>query len=275
MCTAGVPAIRGAARALAILALMLTGLSSAAQTVALTFDDGPSLRPTPLLSPTQRNDALLRALAEHAVPAALFVTVAFGADRPEGLAMAHAWGEAGHRVGNHTVTHLDLHDAGVSLAQYQKEVLDCDAVIRALPGYRRWFRYTYLREGDSAEQRDAMRAFLQSVGYLNAYVTLDSRDWAHDPLVEAALNKDRSVDLAPLKHAYLALVWQRAQDKLAELKQQGRGKDALVLLLHHNLSNALWLGDLLALCKARGWRFVSPDEVYDPGVARQPAARGG
>jgi peptidoglycan-N-acetylglucosamine deacetylase len=43
------------------------------------------------------------------------------------------------------MTHLDLNVRKITLADYQKELLDCDAVIRILPGYRKWFRFTYLR----------------------------------------------------------------------------------------------------------------------------------
>jgi hypothetical protein len=49
--------------------------------------------------------------------AALFVTSGFGADRPEGLALARAWGLAGHAIGKHQVTHPSLHSAKVDGAQ--------------------------------------------------------------------------------------------------------------------------------------------------------------
>ena len=246
------------------MAIAITSFATAAGSVAaeapslvLTIDDGPSLRPTPLLTPAERNAALLSALALHEVSAALFVTVNFGADRPEGLALARAWGAAGHRLGNHTMTHLDLDARNVSLAQYQQEVLDCDAVIQQLPGYRKWFRYTYLHEGASDYKREGMRDFLQSSGYINVAVGLDTRDWAFDPLLEAALNRDPQADLVPLKKAYLDQVWKQAQDSQQKLREQGRS--AVVVLVHHNLTNALWLGDLLAMFKAKGWRFVSPE----------------
>jgi peptidoglycan-N-acetylglucosamine deacetylase len=73
-----------------VLALALSACFGAAtaQTVAFTFDDGPHLRATPLLSPAARDQALLDALGRHRVKAALFVTLANGADRPEGLALA-------------------------------------------------------------------------------------------------------------------------------------------------------------------------------------------
>ena len=169
--------------------LWMAGVAEA-QSVAFTFDDGPRLQQTPLLSPQQRNDALLTALAKHRVQAALFVTADNGANQPAGYALAKAWGDAGHAVGNHTTTHVDLNGAKTSLTQYQQEILDCDKIIAGLPGYQKWFRFTYLREGNTPEKRDGMRAFLKETGYRNAYVTLDTSDWRLDEkLVQGTLRR--------------------------------------------------------------------------------------
>jgi peptidoglycan/xylan/chitin deacetylase (PgdA/CDA1 family) len=86
------------------------------------------------MRPAERNAALLATLARHKVRAALFVTVNHGANRPEGLALARAWGKAGHALGNHTLSHLDLDSPKVTLAQYQDEILAADRTIAALPG---------------------------------------------------------------------------------------------------------------------------------------------
>jgi peptidoglycan-N-acetylglucosamine deacetylase len=262
--------VRSLHRFLAAAAAALVCVANAAP-VAVTLDDGPQLAPMPRLDAPARDAAMRAALARHGVTAALFVTAGNGAQTPAGLALARAWGEAGHRLGNHTVTHLDLNHAEVTLAQYQAELLACDAVIAPLPGYRRWFRYTYLREGNTPDKRDGMRGFLQSQGYRNAAVTLDTSDWRLDGLLRKTLQRDPTADLEPIRQAYLAHVWQRAQayDALAR-RLQGR-EVPQVLLLHHNLINALWLDDVLAMFQARGWRFVTPDEAYaDPLYALQP-----
>ncbi|MET0321457.1 MAG: polysaccharide deacetylase family protein, partial [Duganella sp.] len=77
-------------RKLVSAALLLAAGTAVAQTVAFTFDDGPRLEQTPLMSPQQRNQALLDALAAHHVSAALFVTCGNGANEPAGLALARA-----------------------------------------------------------------------------------------------------------------------------------------------------------------------------------------
>lgn len=256
-------------RAAALGIGMTIGLAAAplaqAQSLAFTFDDGPNLADTPRLTPQQRNDALLAALAKHKVQAALFVTAGFGADKPAGYALAKAWGQAGHAIGNHTMSHPDLHSAKLSLAQYQQEILDCDAIIKTLPGYQKWYRYTFLREGNTPEKRDGMRAFLQQQGYRNAYVSLDTSDWRLDDKLQEVLTKNPQADLAPIKQAYLAHVRQRALAYRA-LSQQLQGRDiAQVILLHHNLINALWLDDVIAQFKQMGWTITTPAAAFaDP-----------
>ena len=256
---------------LLLLAALALASAAQAQSVAFTFDDGPKLGATPLLTPPQRNQALLDTLARNKVQAALFVTANNGADRPEGYALARAWGQAGHAIGNHTVTHPDLNSAKLSLAQYQQEVLDCDAVIRGLPGYQKWFRFTFLREGNTQEKRDGMRDFLRQQGYRNAYVSLDTSDWRFDDKLREILEKNPQADLAPLKALYLSHIRQRAVAYRA-LSQQLQGRDiAQVILLHHNLINALWLNDVIAQFRAMGWSITTPAAAFaDPVYQLMP-----
>lgn len=258
---------------LCLALLALCGAAAAhAQSVAFTFDDGPKLAWTPLLSPQERNQAMLDALARNKVQAALFVTCGNGAATPEGYALAKGWGMAGHMVGNHTMTHPDLNDANLGLAQYEKEVLDCDAIIKTIPGYARWFRYTYLREGDTPAKRDGMRAFLRQHGYRNARVSLDTSDWRLDEELVDVLTANPKADVAPIRQAYLAHIRQRALAYRA-LSKQLTGRDiAQVILLHHNLTSALWLGDVIAQFRDMGWTIVTPQAAFaDPVYALVPA----
>lgn len=256
-----------------ILIALFASLASAlgAQEVALTFDDGPKLAAVPLMSPQQRNQAILGALAKHGVKAALFVTACNGADRPEGLALARAWGEAGHLVGNHTMTHPDLNSSKETLAAYEQEILDCDAIIRGLPGYGKWFRFTFLREGNTPGKRDGIRAFLNANGYRNAYVTLDTSDWRFESELLKVLAKNPAADLAPIRQAYLSHLKQRA-GAYRDLSRELLGRDIpQVMLLHHTLVEALFLDDAIQMLQSDGWRFVDPRKAYeDPVYQLQP-----
>lgn len=247
--------------------------SAFGQSVALTFDDGPKLEPTPLLSAAQRNEALLAQLTDAKAPATLFVTVGNGADRPAGLALLKAWGAAGHTIGNHTVTHPDLNSARVSLAAYEQEIQICNGVIQSIPGYRGWFRFTFLREGNTPEKRDGMRAFLESKGWRNAYVSLDTSDWRLDQKLVTVLKTNAKADLAPIREAYVAHVKQRAT-AYRELSRRLFHRDIpQVMLMHHNLLNALFLRDVMTMLKADGWTFIDAEAAYRDEVYREQPER--
>ncbi len=255
---------------LSALVLCATAAIAQAQSVAFTFDDGPRMAETPLLSPQQRNQALLDALAAHKVSAALFVTCGNGADQPAGYALAQAWGRAGHAIGNHTMTHLDLNSAQITLAQYQQEISDCDRITATLPGYQKWFRFTFLREGNTPEKRDGMRAFLAQTGYRNAYVSLDTSDWRLDEKLNAVLRANAKADLTPIRQAYLSHLRQRAE-AYRGLSRQLEGRDIpQVILLHHNLINALWLKDAIQQFKDMGWTIIMPAQAFADPVYQQP-----
>jgi hypothetical protein len=209
-----------------------------------------------------RNAAMLDALKCHHVKAALFVTLSRGADRPQGLALARAWGDAGQFIANHTVTHPDFNAAETSLQTYQAEILACDSVIRSLPGYQPWFRFTFLHEGDTPEKRDGMRTFLKEHGLRNAYVSLDTSDWRLNAALEETLKAQPDAAIAPFRSAYLAHLRQRAE-AYRDLSRRLFGRDIpQILLLHHSLINALFLDDAIRQFKDMGWTITDPETAY-------------
>ena len=245
--------------------------SVSAQGVAITLDDGPMVDATPLMTPVERNEAILRHLRDKGVQAMFFVTLKNGADRPDGMALLESLAESGQLIANHTVTHPDFNAEATSLAAFEQEVLGCDEVIRALPGYRKLLRFPFLREGAAEAKRDGIRAFLQAKGYRIGYVSIDTSDWLVDQKLKQALTRDSKLDLAPWRELYLAHLWEHAQ-AYDRLGRQLYGRDVKhVLLLHHRLINALFLGDVIDMFRTRGWTILSPDEAFaDPAYQVAP-----
>ncbi len=253
--------------------LLFLALTAAlrAQTLALTLDDGPTLRDTPLRSPAQRNAAILGHLRAAGVQATFFVTSGNGADRPEGFALLKALAEGGQLVANHTATHPDFNAEATTLAAFEADVLACDRIIAPLPGYRNLLRFPYLREGATVAKREGIRAFLQAKGMRIGYVSVDTADWLIDEKLRAKLTADPKADLAPWRALYLAHLEARVRcyDALAR-GLYGRAVPH-TLLLHHNLLNALFLGDAIAHFRRLGWTLISPDAAYaDPAYAVLP-----
>jgi peptidoglycan-N-acetylglucosamine deacetylase len=248
-----------------VLAVVWMGLtaSAAAQSVSFTFDDGPTLAPTPLMTPAERNEALLAHLRVKQVQAMFFVTLGNGADRPEGLAMLERLSDGDQLIANHTVTHPDFNSDATSLDAFAQEIVTCDDVVGRLPGYRKLLRFPYLREGADVSKRDGIRRFLREHGYRIGYVSIDTSDWLLDQKLRRALVSNPALDLTAWRDLHLAGLWDNAQ-AYERLARQLYGREvAHVLLLHHNLTNALFLGDVIDMFRARGWKIVSPDEAFE------------
>ena len=104
-------------------------------------------------------------------------------------------------------------------------------------------------------------------------MSLDTSDWRLEEKLLEVLEKNTKADLTPIKTAYLAHIRQRAIAYRA-LSQQVQGRDiAQIILLHHNLINALWLDDVIAQFKEMGWTIITPDAAFqDPVYALQPVS---
>ena len=238
--------------------------------VAVTMDDfhwNQSLR----LTPQQRNRAILDALKAHGdLKAALFVA-GKNADSEAGKALLGEWDRAGHMMGNHSYSHPSLNSEKVTASAFIADIQKAEEVLKNFPRFQKSFRFPYLKEGESAAERDAVRAFLKQNGYRNGHVTIDASDWAVDNRLTKRLQTDPAADLTPYRKFYLAHMWERSAyyDDLSR-KVLGRRVPHTVLI-HFNLLNALFLGDLLDMYRRKGWRLIDAVEAFkDPLFASEP-----
>jgi hypothetical protein len=128
-----------------------------------------------------------------------------------------------------------------------------------------------LKEGDTAVKRDAMRSFFAQHGYRNGHVTIDASDWAIDQRLTARLRKDPDADLKPYRDFYLEHMWARSE-YYHSLSQSVLNRPVKhTVLVHFNLLNGLFLGDLLDMYKAKGWQLVDAEKAFtDPVFAAKP-----
>lgn len=236
--------------------------------IAITIDDFDLNASTPLLDPDARNTQMLDTLRAMRVQAAAFVC-GKRVDNPDGKRRLAPWSEAGHVIANHTYSHWHYPDTGFD--KFSADVLRAEAVIAPYPTFRKWFRFPYLKEGTTVEQRDQMRAFLKSHGYRMGYVTVDASDWAINERLCKRLAEDPHAPLEPYRAFYLEHLWDRTlfYDRLAREVLQRPVKHTL--LIHHNLAAALFLPDLLQMYVQRGWRIVAAETaLQDPLFAAEP-----
>ncbi|MEW6364230.1 MAG: polysaccharide deacetylase family protein [Acidobacteriota bacterium] len=240
-----------------------------AQDIAFTFDDGPKMDDTVRMSPAERNTALLTHLREAGVKAALFYKSGNASDNQ--LELVRRWGEAGHMIGNHTMTHPYFNSSKVSVKDLGDQLLGCDAVIKTMPGYAKLFRFPYLKEGETAEKRDGFRAFMKLIGYKPGPVSVDASDWYYNERLYKRLASDPTADIAPYRKAYMDHLYDRAcyYDALSKTVMGRSVKH--VLLMHHSLINALFLGDAIRMFREKGWRVIDAQVAFqDPVYVMEP-----
>jgi peptidoglycan/xylan/chitin deacetylase (PgdA/CDA1 family) len=236
--------------------------------IAITMDDF-NVYDTPALSGAARNQAILDALDKYNIKAGLFVNGKYLVDE-KNLALLRLWDERGHMIANHTYSHRYYPRA--DFQEFTQDILRNEALLKQFSHYRKYFRFPYLKEGNTAEQRDRMRAFLSAHDYRNGHVTVDASDWYVDDRLRERLKKNPQADTAPYREFYLSHVWERAAyyDDLAR-KVLGHTVRH-TLLVHHSVLNGMFLGDVLQMFKRKGWKLISAEKAYaDPVFSKAPS----
>ena len=249
-------------------AMLCLGASSLwAQTISFTFDDG-STRDKPGYTFATWNAMLLEKLKKADVKAMLFVR-GRGLQNQRGTQLLKSWDQHGHTIANHTFTHPNYSNPKVTVDQFKQELLKNERFIRGYAHFKKFFRFPYLKEGNTPEKVNAFRQFLKAQGYRNGHVTIDASDWYIDQRLLKRLRQKQYQDIQKFRAFYLNHIWERAQfyEKLG-FELTGRHIKHN-LLLHHNLCSALFIDDLIAMFKNKGWKIVSPLEAYQDPIYRQ------
>jgi peptidoglycan/xylan/chitin deacetylase (PgdA/CDA1 family) len=231
--------------------------------VALTFDDLPVHGALPPgLNRSDIARSVLAALTLRRAPPTFGFVNAKGLEEAPGNAeVLQLWRAAGHPLGNHAYSHMDLH-ANATEA-FEQDVSAGEGTLRTYMGNEdwHWFRFPYLHEGETVEERREVSRFLRDRGYRVAQVTLNFDDWAfNDPYVRC-LAKNDAAAVEWMKEAYL----RRALDSLSADVERARrvfGRDiAHVMLLHLGGLQTVMLPRLLGLLEERGFELVTLQEA--------------
>jgi len=253
---------------LLLFSLVLLVHSSAAQKVAITFDDLPlNGQLPPGMTETQiTRDTLAVLKARHAPPAYGFINakkLESNADAAEALKL---WASA-EPFGSHTYSHMDLNANPVEA--FEREIEENEPALELLGGKDanwHWLRYPYLREGDTVEKRRAVRAYLQAHGYRVAQVTLDWEDYMWNSAYARCVAKNDAKAIARLKSSYLETE-AAYLDLGRQLATLVYGRDIKhVLLLHLGAFSSTILPEALDLMEKKGFTFVTLEEAESDPV---------
>ncbi len=239
-----------------------------AKSIAFSFDDGLDPRNQPMAF--SWNLSILDALSDAQIKSILF-PAGKRVDSPMGLMLVKDWGKAGHAVANHTYSHFNFCSKQVTLEQFIIDTKKNETLLKDMPGWIKRMRFPYLKEGETVSKRDGFRSWLTNHGYSSGAVSVDASDWYYNNRFQAWRKSHPDDDLSTYRTAYLNHLWDRAiyYDSLSERVLNRSIKH--VLLLHTNAINAVFLRDIIAMYKLKGWQIISPEEAYqDPVYTTTP-----
>ncbi|WP_413664148.1 polysaccharide deacetylase family protein [Microbulbifer sp. CNSA002] len=178
----------------------------------------------------------------------------------------HRYDKAAHIIGNHTHSHPNFLETGLST--YQADFLQAHQLLQQFDNFKPYFRFPYLREGETVEKRDGIRGLLQENNYQNAYITLNNYDWYIEELFQTAVRDGKPVDMERLSNFYVDVLIASIKyyDDLA-IKYLGRSPKH-VILLHEMDITALFIGDLAQRLRQEDWEIISLEEAYKDPIAK-------
>lgn len=231
--------------------------------VALTFDDLPDHGPLPPgMSRIDVAKSIIGTLKAHQAPPVYgFINARQLETNPADAAVLRLWREAGFPLGNHTFSHMDLHTS--TAEAFDRDVAANEPALRSYmaDGEWHWFRYPFLREGNTSEKYQTVRAMLTKRGYRVAQVTLDFNDYAYNaPYARCITLNDRDA-IAWLQQSYE----ERAAESLVRGRSEARalfGRDiSHVLLLHIGAFETVMLPRLLDLLKQHEFSLTTLEDA--------------
>lgn len=251
---------------LALLAILYSIFGHSAE-VAISIDDAP-MRNMAMFTGLERTQILIDLFDKYKIQTVIFSNTE-KLKKYQGQLRMEMYDRAGHLIANHTHTHSSLYK--VSFKAFRDDFDQADVLLRQFKNFRPWFRFPFLRHGDTIKKRDAMREHLEFSKYKHGFVTLDTQDWFMAKLLNDALEAGKKVSKKNLCKAYSDMQWdtmifyeQKAQELLKRSPKH-------MLLIHENDLAALCLEALIKKIKREKWKIISPDQaIKDPIYSYKP-----
>lgn len=234
--------------------------------VSFTFDDGNTANLGGFQF-EEWNKMILSHLEKENLKTVFFVT---GRNKysTKGQFLLKSWDDNGHKIANHSFSHPNFNSDKNTSQIFENELIKTDLLISELSNYTKLFRFPYLKEGQHQSKVDSIRNILSKHNYLNGYVTIDASDWYVN---QRLINRIKKVGLEKteidkFKDFYVQHILERASF-YEELSYEINGRHINhTLLLHHNLTSALFLKDLIKKFKEQGWEIIDADKAFQDEI---------
>jgi peptidoglycan/xylan/chitin deacetylase (PgdA/CDA1 family) len=251
-------------RYLPVVLSLLIAPTLAAREIAFTFDDAPT-PDSALMTGQERTKRLIDVLIAAKVPDALFFVKAdyINSDTQKRL---EQYAAAGFHLANHSYSHKSASELGT--LDYPTDVYKAHLLLKPLKNFLPYHRFPYLHYGKDVAAITSLQQSLTELGYKDGYVTIDNFDWYISSLLTKAAEEKKTIDYDKARKLYVEMLYESIEfyDAIAK-KSLGRSPQH-VMLLHENDAAALFVGDLIAHLRNKGWKIISPQQAYQDPIAR-------
>lgn len=243
--------------------------------MVVTFDDLPfnSRAVTEIAGLRKATTQLVGTISSNRVPAIGFVNEQklYDGDEFNGerAGLLILWLRSGLELGNHTFSHRSLHSS--SLEEFEDDILRGELTTRSLMNEAgmplRYFRHPYLHTGRDLATKRAVETFLENHGYEVAPVTVDNSEWIFARAYDNVVHTDDAMR-ERIARAYIGYM----ESKVVYYERQSRdlfGREIpQILLLHANLLNSDYFGELARMLRQRGYTFVTLEAALEDDAYR-------
>jgi peptidoglycan-N-acetylglucosamine deacetylase len=242
--------------------------------VAFSFDDGNT---NDILSykGAEWNAMIIDQLNKYGIKA-VWCVEGKKIDNEKGKILLQNWNNAGNIIANHTYSHLNYNDTTMTCKRFIEEIQKCDSLISSYTNYQKIFRFPYLKGGNTISKRDSLRSYFKQNGFKQGWVTIDASDWYINSRLIKRLKENPHADLKGFKDYYINHILDRAQYYNNLSNEINHRQIKHTVLLHFNLTSALFLSDLIERFKQEGWIIESysaaiQDPIYNELPTSMPA----
>jgi peptidoglycan/xylan/chitin deacetylase (PgdA/CDA1 family) len=247
-----------------VLTLLLASSLSHAREIAFTFDDVPT-PDSAHMSGAERTQRIIDLLVKAKVPDALFFVKADYLNQNTQHRLTQ-YAAAGFHIANHSFSHQSANELG-SL-DYLADAYKAHLLLKSQSNFLPYHRFPYLHYGKTTIDIAAIQQSLTELGYKDGYVTIDNFDWYISSLLTRAAEEKKTINYDNARKFYVKTLYEAIEfyDGIAK-KSLGRSPKH-VMLLHENDAAALFVGDLIAHLRTKGWKIISPQKAYQDPIAR-------
>lgn len=230
--------------------------SEASIKVALTFDDLPlhSDIPKSTTRMAVANKIIDTLKNENIWQTYGFVNAKIIETRPELKDVLTLWIASGQNLGNHTYSHMNYNFN--TIPDFLQDIQDNEAILSEVSMGINWhyFRYPFLKEGNTEAKREAVKNYLAYNGYRVATVSMSFDDWAWNNTYARCKDENNQDAINWLRRTY-------QENALQTLLHVARPDLPQVLLLHFGAFDAEMLAELIKNYKENGAQFIKLDEA--------------